>query len=225
MSSSPLFVGTCAYRHVAPATTSSMLALAMSDTPPAGMIVSAGYGACANLETVVQAALDSVGVDGLLLYHDADIVYAPDDVQRIVNAWEARAAFSRKRTHVLGALYPTNSDERVCVGHPLSSKPAPECGAMADSSQPVWATLWPCDRLGFGFILIPLAAYVVIGKPYAREEWDGRDYKTQDTIFCERVERAGYDLWGVPDLNVRHLVTQELSFQDTRDTWRRIRES
>ena len=190
----PLFVGTCLYQTAEAATSASMVRLSLNvpkNVSTFGMAVLRGYGVCRNLDQLYDQALAAMPDDGVLIYHDHDISYDPEDVQALVAEHQRLVALGQNA--IIGALYHHSTERNTVVGSIVRG------AEWIRAEHSVEA-----QRLGFGFILIPLALIRQMKKPRAAEEWDGVELITQDTVFCERARAAGYPPRAMILQGVRH---------------------
>ena len=68
-------------------------------------------------------------------------------------------------------------------------------------------TLFRCNALGTGFLLIKLSVFEKIPIPWFNF---GRDENAElvygeDTFFCRKAIEAGFDVWADPNLGVKHI--------------------
>lgn len=229
-----IFLGTCCYRTIEPATAGSRERLLWSsaqaewdgprmvgaadvrvegerleswrsaDVEIVGVGMAEGYGACRNAEDLAAGAM-SAGAD-LLVYHDADMAFSTTDVLSLCTFWDELGPKA-----IVGTLYPSSKWPDRYVGR------LEGVGLDADRTEGTpRATVdalapgaYAAEALGFGLVALPVALLAELrqqrGFAFA-EAWRGRDGTTPDTEMCAAARLLGYSL--VADLRARprHLV-------------------
>lgn len=201
-----IFVGCAAYREVKPSTYAASLNLLLAQSTLRGVEIDGygvahGYGTCRNLEALAEAAIERKA--DALLYHDADMVFEPEDVEALAALYGVLRRCFEACDHVLAASY-LSSDGTARVG---TLDPEGDDHAVYAEGSP-WSAR-SALRVGFGFILIPTPVLAEMVAPIFTETWDGKQMRTPDTMFGERVVAAGHRLWlTAAGGTVRHHVTQ-----------------
>lgn len=196
-----VLLGCSCYQTIEPQTAMSMLRLVQEPPPSIGrllVMLAIGYGAPRNGETLMDSALEHLGTQGALLYHDADIRYPVEAVDAMVVEF-LRVRAETGQGPLLGCLYPSSREERTMVGAPVDGNEFLDAVKLGRSV--------PAHRLGFGLILVPLSLLPQLDKPWMREEWDGlSEMVTPDTMFCGQARAAGCEIrcMGLP--GVEHLT-------------------
>lgn len=202
-----LLIGCAIYRVIERATGASMLraaqGLTLDGVDDVIVATQAGYSAPRNVELLAENAIE-LGCDWLL-YHDADIEYAPGHIARILKTWREVSARHDGKA-VVGALYPSSSGLQTLIG-------------KLDASDPVWGAWRPglvgqAEHLGFGFVLIPTRIFAELQKPWFEDVWNGKDLVTPDVRFSQRARELGYTLYLDTGLDVNHWVNMPLNYID-----------
>ena len=212
-----VFVGTPAYRGIEVATARSLLELAWAvdaergiDVEPkfrlelVGFGLQEGYGWARNAEAEAEIAV-RLGAD-VFLHVEADVSFAPADVVRLVETWALNF-----RLGVVGAMY-RSSRGGPMVGRLVgmrhvnaAGEPDPD-GAFtaAQDVDDIGPHAVQADRLGFGFIAIPVSLLKQLQgeRGYAFEETTrGAAAGFGDASFCREALARGWHL--VAELRAR----------------------
>jgi hypothetical protein len=135
-----------------------------------------------------------------ILWIDSDIQWEPSDVL---------ALYHSDRDIIAGAYMMTNG--RVAVSYDGRYHPFPKEIPTDRESK--------LSTCGFGFICIKKGVFEKMPKPWFQSEIyeaDGRFMTVlgEDTSWCIRARRAGYDIWLNPDVRVIHNKTMSLAWLD-----------
>lgn len=72
------------------------------------------------------------------------------------------------------------------------------------------AQLFKCWALGTGFMLIKMSVFDKLPQPYFVEYEDEEgEHHTEDVEFCTRAHDAGFDVWCLPSIKMKHIGTQQ----------------
>jgi hypothetical protein len=202
-----VFLACAAYRDVRPLTARSHAKLCLARPPElVDCEIKPGYGAYANLEWLFETAAKRMGPnldDAYVLYHDSDVVFTEQSFRAIIDLMTALHRHGAPGVHVVGTSYQaswgwTPERKKVLVGHATGPWAAMEGGTE----------FAPADRIGFGFVLIPLRFLRDNFRfPWFYEKWDGAEVTTPDTVFGDRAQQAGAALWLARIPGVGHHVT------------------
>ena len=70
-------------------------------------------------------------------------------------------------------------------------------------------SLFECDAVGAGCMLINMKVFDAIEKPWFFYEYDEQYPVGEDVWFCRQVQKAGLRIWCDPTINVKHIGEYE----------------
>lgn len=127
-----------------------------------------------------------------LMFIDADMAFKPDVITKLAS----------HRKMVVGANYnerrlPLQSTIKFRENGKTVPKPAEEFPRQ----------LFKCYAVPTGMMLIDLRVFEKLPKPWFGFSYfeDGRMDYGEDVYFCDLVQKAGYDVWCDPTIEVRHI--------------------
>lgn len=125
-----------------------------------------------------------------ILFIDCDMIFPPDGIKRLIELDK----------DVVGASY---NEKRF----PLVStvKVADEKGNLIVGNMDAYKDPFKVYALGFGFMLCKMSIFDKIEKPYFNSPIDENDtFTTDDFYFCDKLQKAGVEVWCDPTLKVLH---------------------
>jgi GT2 family glycosyltransferase len=127
-----------------------------------------------------------------LLFLDSDMLVHGDVIQKLAS----------HNKMVVGALY---NERRM---PPTSTVKFRENGVtIAKSGDDIPKQLFKCFAVATGCMLIDMRVFEKLEEPwffYSCHE-DGRMDYGEDVWFCDRVQKAGFDVWCDPTIDIRHI--------------------
>lgn len=132
---------------------------------------------------------------------DADVVFPPIAIEMLFNHQKL----------IVGANY---NFKTFRMPDAQTWGPAPTVKLFGEKGEPINPPpgglpeeLFKCYALPGGFVLINMKVFEQIEKPYFKNDWneDCTKYTGEDVYFCEKVRKAGIDVWCDPKIPVHHV--------------------
>lgn len=164
-----------------------------SGEPPINVLNVKGAPHCVARSLLVDDALNAGASH--MLWLDSDMRFPDDILERLL---------SHKKP-IVGANYITRHDPHIFV--------ASRNGEIIKTTN-ANRGLEEVDTVGFGVMLISMAVFKQIPKPWFLFEYDGENYRGEDEYFCRKAREAGLKIYIDHDLSkmVCHTATLDLPF-------------
>lgn len=151
-------------------------------------LVKAESSIVANSRNMCVAGAMDMGADKLLMI-DADMVFPANTLARLLN----------HQVDIVAGLYKRRGPPYKILGTPLYP---------AEGN--IYTGLVEMRQIPTGCILIDMAVFKSLGRPYFRFGAENGVIVGEDIQFCEDARMAGYKLWADCDLELGHLTTTVL---------------
>lgn len=125
-----------------------------------------------------------------VMFIDSDIMFEPDDVQRLVN----------QKVNIIGGLYYSKN----AALNPMCWTLESVNGRLRGDYFTPPRRYMPVDALGMGFTLIKTKVFEQIAVDHGKVFYP--DYMAgEDIAFCHRAKLSGYDIICDSGLNLKHI--------------------
>lgn len=129
----------------------------------------------------VRAAIDQKA--DWLFMADADMVFPHDGLVQLMASGK----------DIIGGVYPRRGTGEI-LGLPLGFNPSIDYTGIVEM-----------EKLATGFILINMAVFADLPKPWFRTGIEGEETVTEDIQFCRDVRAVGYQVWADFDIPLGHI--------------------